>query len=87
MEQLPEQVYTNEYRRQAVLLVTRDKMSVAEVSRKLSMSQKTLANWVSLSAFNFTCIDQETVCSDAIYEIASSRGRRADSAFYCARFA
>ncbi len=46
MEQLPKQVYTSEYRAQAVLMVTRDKMSVAEVSRKLSMSQKTLANWV-----------------------------------------
>lgn len=46
MEQLPKQVYTSEYRAQAVLMVTRDRMSVAEVSRKLSMSQKTLANWV-----------------------------------------
>ena len=46
MEQLPKQVYTSEYRQQAVLMVTRDRMSVAEVSRKLSMSQKTLANWV-----------------------------------------
>lgn len=46
MEQLPKQVYTSEYRQQAVEMVTRDRMSVAEVSRKLSMSQKTLANWV-----------------------------------------
>lgn len=46
MEQLPKQVYKSEYRAQAVLMVTRDRMSVAEVSRKLSMSQKTLANWV-----------------------------------------
>ncbi len=46
MEQLPKQVYTSEYRAQAVLMVTRDGLSVAEVSRKLSMSQKTLANWV-----------------------------------------
>ena len=44
MEQLPKQVYTSEYRQQAVLLVTRDGLSVAEVSRKLSMSQKTPAN-------------------------------------------
>lgn len=46
MEQLPKQVYTSEYRQQAVLMVTRDGLSVAEVSRKLTMSQKTLANWV-----------------------------------------
>ena len=45
-EQLPKQVYTNEYRAQAVLLVTRDGLSVAEAARRLSMSLKTLANWV-----------------------------------------
>ncbi len=45
-QQLPKQVYTSEYRAQAVQMIVRDKMSVAEVSRKLSMSSKTLANWV-----------------------------------------
>ncbi len=45
-EQLPKQVYTDEYRQQAVLLVTRDGLSVAEAARRLSMSLKTLANWV-----------------------------------------
>ena len=45
-EQLPKQVYTNEFREQAVLLVTRDGLSIAEVARRLSMSLKTLANWV-----------------------------------------
>ena len=45
-EQLPKQVYTDEYRQQAVLLVRRDGLSVAEAARRLSMSLKTLANWV-----------------------------------------
>ncbi len=45
-EQLPKQVYTNEYRAQAVLLVTRDGLSIAEAARRLAMSLKTLANWV-----------------------------------------
>lgn len=45
-EQLPKQVYSNEYRAQAVLLVTRDGLSIAEAARRLSMSLKTLANWV-----------------------------------------
>ncbi len=45
-QQLPKQVYTSEYRAQAVQMIVRDKMSVAEVSRKLSMSSKTLANWI-----------------------------------------
>ena len=46
MEKLPRQVYTSELRQQAVALVEHDKLSVAEASRKLSLSQKTLANWV-----------------------------------------
>ena len=45
-EQLPKQVYTSEYRQQAVLLVMRDGLSIAEAARRLSMSLKTLANWV-----------------------------------------
>ncbi len=45
-EQLPKQVYTNEFREQAVLLITRDGLSIAEAARRLSMSMKTLANWV-----------------------------------------
>ena len=45
-EQLPKQVYTTEFREQAVLMVTRDGLSIAEAARRLSMSLKTLANWV-----------------------------------------
>lgn len=33
-EQLPKQVYTDEYRQQAVLLVTRDGLSIAEAARR-----------------------------------------------------
>ncbi len=46
MKQLPKQVYTAEYREQAVEMITRDGLSVAEAARRLSMSMKTLANWV-----------------------------------------
>ncbi len=46
MEKLPRQVYTSEFRQQAVELITRDGLSIAEVSRRLSISPKTLANWV-----------------------------------------
>lgn len=46
MEKLPKQVYTSEFRAQAVAMIEREKLSVAEVSRKLSISHKTLANWV-----------------------------------------
>src|SRR3989440_9341497 len=45
MEKLPRQVYTSEFRQQAVELIIRDGLSIAEVSRRLSISPKTLANW------------------------------------------
>ena len=46
MEKLPRQVYTGEFRRQAVELVTREGLSIAEASRRLSLSPKTLTKWV-----------------------------------------
>lgn len=46
MEKLPRQVYTSEFRQQAVEMVTREGLSLAEVSRRLSLSPKTLTNWV-----------------------------------------
>ena len=46
-EQLPKQVYTDEFRAQAVVLVTRDGPGIAAAARRLSMSLQTLANWVT----------------------------------------
>lgn len=46
MEKLPRQVYTSEFRRQAVELVIREGLGIAEASRRLSLSPKTLTNWV-----------------------------------------
>jgi transposase len=46
MEKLPRQVYTSEFRQQAVEMIARDGLSVAEASRRLSISPKTLANRV-----------------------------------------
>ena len=46
MEQLPRQVYTTEFRQQAVEMITRDGLSIAEAARRLSISPKTLLNWV-----------------------------------------
>jgi transposase len=44
MEKLPRQVYTSESRQQAVELITRD--GLAEAARRLSISPKTLTDWV-----------------------------------------
>jgi transposase len=46
MEKLPRQVYTSEFRQQAVELVLREGLGIAEASRRLSLSPKTLTNWV-----------------------------------------
>jgi transposase len=46
METLPRQKYTKEFREQAVRLVTEQELTIPEAARRLSMSDKTLANWV-----------------------------------------
>ena len=46
MEKLARQSYTSEFRQQAVELVIRDGIGIAEASRRLSLSPKTLTNWV-----------------------------------------
>jgi transposase len=46
MEKLPRQVYTSEFCQQAVEMITRDGLGIAEAARRLSISPKTLTNWV-----------------------------------------
>ena len=46
MEKLPRRVYTSEFRQQAVEMITRDGLGLAEAARRLSISPKTLTDWV-----------------------------------------
>jgi transposase len=46
MEQLLRQQYTKEFREQSVQLVLEQKLTIPEAARHLSMSGKTLKNWV-----------------------------------------
>jgi transposase len=46
MKQLPRQKYTPEYRAQAVKLVIEQNQTIPAAARSLSMSAKTLENWV-----------------------------------------
>lgn len=46
MERIPRQFYTQEFKQEAVSLVIDGGLSVAEVSRRLSISQQTLRNWI-----------------------------------------
>jgi transposase len=45
-ETLPRQVFTAEFRQQAVEMIEREGITIAEAARRLSISVKTLANWV-----------------------------------------
>jgi len=45
MDRLPRQKYTKEFREQAVRVV-HEGLTSPETARRLSMSEKTLANWI-----------------------------------------
>lgn len=49
MNRLPKAVYTKEFRDQAVKMVLTDGLSASEAARRLSISMKTLANWIRLA--------------------------------------
>ncbi|SEK15258.1 transposase [Paraburkholderia tropica] len=46
MKRIPKAVYTKEFREEAVKLAMTDGVGVSEAARRLSISMKTLANWV-----------------------------------------
>ena len=46
MEKLPRQKFTKEFREQAIRLVLEQELTIPEEARRLTMSDKTLANWV-----------------------------------------
>ncbi|ADD67457.1 transposase IS3/IS911 family protein [Denitrovibrio acetiphilus DSM 12809] len=46
MERLPRSFYTHAFKEEAVSLVLNGGLSVAEVSRQLSLSEQTLRNWI-----------------------------------------
>lgn len=46
MNRIPKAVYTKEFREEAVKLAMTEGVSVSEAARRLSISMKTLANWV-----------------------------------------
>ena len=46
MQRIPRGVYTKEFREQAVRLVLDEGLPIPQAGQRLSMSPKTLANWV-----------------------------------------
>ena len=49
MNRLPKAVYTKQFRDQAVKMVLTDGLTASEAARRLSISMKTLANWIRLA--------------------------------------
>ena len=49
MQRLPRGVYTKEFREQAVRLVLEEGLPIPQAGQRLSMSPKTLANWVGMA--------------------------------------
>lgn len=47
MERALKAVYTPEFRAEAVALVVRDRLKASEAARRLSISKKTLDNWLA----------------------------------------
>jgi transposase len=47
MEKIPKRVYTAEFKNQAAQLVVSEGLGLTEAARRLSISPKTLANWVA----------------------------------------
>ncbi len=45
MERIPNGRYTKKFREEAVKLVTEDRLSVPEVSRRLDLPKSTIMNW------------------------------------------
>lgn len=46
MQRIPRGVYTKEFREQAVRLVLEEGLTVPQAGQRLSLSPKTLANWI-----------------------------------------
>ena len=49
MERIPRAVYTKEFRAEAAALVLRDGLSASAAAKRLSISKKTLDNWLALA--------------------------------------
>ena len=49
MKRVPQGRYTKEFREEAVKLVTEERLSISEVTRRLSLAQTTLTNWLKAS--------------------------------------
>jgi transposase len=82
MARLPKGRYTREFKIQAVSMAKDEGFGVAETARRLSISPKTLANWVKLAQEGRNFAKQSTV-SDADAENSRLRKENARLRMEC----
>ena len=79
MERIPRQFYTNEFKHEAVSLVVDGGLTVAEVSRRLSVSQQTLRNWIKKYRSNGLVASGGRSVSDLEAEVSKLRKELAEA--------
>ena len=80
MERIPRQFYTQEFKQEAVSLIMNGGLTVAEVGRRLSISQQTLRNWIkkyrsggSKASGSYSVSELEAEVSKLRKELAEAR--------------
>lgn len=77
MEKLPRARYTQEFKEQTVSLAVHEGLGIAEAARRLSVSPKSLANWVKRSIGRSPGATVQTVVSPAEAELSKLRWENA----------
>ena len=77
MEKLPRARYSQEFKSQAVEMALAEGIGIAEASRRLSLSPKTLANWVKEYRHNSQKFRSSSHVSEAASELSRLRRENA----------
>jgi len=80
MERIPKRVYTKEFKEEAAQLVLRDGLGQTEAARRLSISVKTLSNWVKLAQYGkpLTVVSSRPPVSELEAEVSRLRRELAE---------
>lgn len=83
MKKLPRQVYTKEFKAEAVRLVTEEGLSVCEASRRLSVPNQTFSKWLSKVRAGETLDSRQEEVSGKDAEISRLRRENAELRMEC----
>jgi hypothetical protein len=74
MKRIPRRLFTEEFKREAIKLVTEQHLNVAAAGRQLDVAPKSIRSWIAESELHVLC------CSEIEFKL--SHGQRARSAAY-----